>query len=64
MSTDSLTGRIANIEKELEAVKRKISGNRKKFKNAAGSWKDIDAEEFKDRVRKERERSVSDRVEL
>ncbi|MFB6145571.1 MAG: hypothetical protein ABEJ99_03635 [Candidatus Nanohaloarchaea archaeon] len=64
MPTDSLSGRIANIERELEAVKRKISGNRKRFKDAAGSWSDIDAEEFKERVREEREKSVSDKVEL
>jgi predicted nucleic acid-binding Zn-ribbon protein len=64
MSTDSLSGRIANIERELGAVKRKISGNRKRFKDAAASWSDIDTEKFKERVRKGREKSASDKVEL
>ncbi|MFB6158190.1 MAG: hypothetical protein ABEJ95_00850 [Candidatus Nanohalobium sp.] len=64
MATDTLSDRISNIEMELEAVKRKISGNRKRFLESAGSWSDFDAEEFKERVRKERNRSVSDKVEL
>lgn len=64
MSTDSLSGRIASIERELEDLKREISGNRKRFRNAAGSWEDIDAEEFKEKVREERKRSISDKVEL
>lgn len=48
MSSNSIAGRIANIEKELEAVKRRLSSNRKRFRSAAGSWSDFDAEEFKD----------------
>ncbi len=64
MATDNLSDRISNIERELEAVKRKISGNRKRFEESAGSWSDFDAEEFKDRIREERNRSVSDKVEL
>jgi predicted nucleic acid-binding Zn-ribbon protein len=64
MTTDSLVSRIAKIERELEAVKRELSGNRERFKDAAGSWSDIDAEEFKNRVREEREKSVSDKIDL
>lgn len=64
MPTDSLASRIADIERELEAVKRELSGNRERFKDAAGSWSDIDAEEFKGQLREERENSVSDKVDL
>jgi hypothetical protein len=45
-------------------VKRKISGDENSFEEAAGSWSDIDAEEFKERVREERDKSISDKVEL
>lgn len=64
MVNDSLTQRISNIERELEAVKNKISNNRERFNSAAGSWSDIDAEEFKERVKEERAKSKSEKVEL
>jgi hypothetical protein len=51
MATDALSDRISNIERELEAVKRKISGSKKRFEESAGSWSDFDAEGFKDRIR-------------
>ena len=58
METDSIAGRITSIERELEAVKEKVSRDREGFENAAGSWGDIDAEEFKERVREGREKSL------
>jgi hypothetical protein len=51
MDTDTLSDRIPNIERELEAVKRKISGNRERFEESTGSWSDFDAEEFKEGIR-------------
>ncbi|MFB6191669.1 MAG: hypothetical protein ABEJ64_04535 [Candidatus Nanohaloarchaea archaeon] len=63
MASDVIS-KITNIERELEAVKRKISRDKKRFNEAAGSWSDIDAEEFKERVKEEREESTSEKVEL
>ncbi len=51
MDTDTLSDRIPNIERELEAVKRKISGNRERFEESTGSWSHFDAEEFKEGIR-------------
>ena len=62
--SSTLAGKIADIEKELESVKKKLTHNRERFESSAGSWSDIDEEEFKERVREERENSVGEQVEL
>jgi hypothetical protein len=64
MVTDSLTRRISNIERELEAVKNKISNDRDQFNSAAGSWRDIDPEEFKERVKEQINRFKTEKVEI
>lgn len=57
MVTESLSERIESIERELEAVKRKVSDDRKRFEEAAGSWSGFDADKFKDRIREDSEES-------
>jgi len=64
MVAESLSERIESIERELEAVKKMVSGDRERFEESAGSWSGFDTDEFKERIREERDRSVSGKVGL